>query len=131
LDLPLAFVEKRRPDNSQEREALTLIGDVGGKDVIIVDDLVDTAGSIEGAVRLVKENGAADVYLSFVHPVLSDPAIQRLRELPIKEIVCTDTIPIPEEHLLPNVKILTVAKLLGEVIIRSHEGRSVGVLFNE
>ena len=131
LGLPLAFVEKRRPDNSREREALTLIGDVRGKDVIIVDDLVDTAGSIEGAVRLVKEHGAADVYLSFVHPVLSDPATERLRELPIKEIVFTDTIPIPEENRLRNVTILSVAKLLGEVIVRSHEGRSVGVLFNE
>jgi ribose-phosphate pyrophosphokinase len=131
LGLPLAFVEKRRPDNSRERESLTLIGDVRGKDVIIVDDLVDTAGSIEGAVRIVKEQGAADVYLSFVHPVLSDPATDRLRNCSIKEIVCTDTIPIPEEKRLSNVTILTVAKLLGEVILRSHEGRSVGVLFNE
>lgn len=131
LGVPLAFVEKRRPDNGSGREALTLIGDVRGRDVVIVDDLVDTAGSIEGAVRLVKEQGAADVYLSFAHAVLSDPATERLRQLPIKEIVCTDTIPIPEEKRLPNVTVLTVAELLGEVIVRSHEGRSVGVLFNE
>jgi ribose-phosphate pyrophosphokinase len=131
LGVPLAFVEKRRPDDGDGREALTLIGDVRGRDVVIVDDLVDTAGSIEEAVRLVKEQGAADIYLSFAHAVLSDPATERLRQLPIKEIVCTDTIPIPEENRLPNITVLTVAELLGEVIVRSHEGRSVGVLFNE
>ncbi len=131
LDLPLAFVEKRRVPGGHTREALSLIGSVEGKDVIIVDDLVDTGGSIKQAVQTVKRHGARDVYLSFVHPVLSDPAARRLSELPIKEIVCTDTIPIPPEKKLPNITILTVADMLAEVIIRSHEGRSVGELFNE
>lgn len=131
LDLPLAFVEKRRIGNGSQREALSLIGNVEDKDVIIVDDLVDTAGSIRQAVQLVKESGAGDVYIAFTHPVLSDPATERLRGLPIKEIVTTDTIPIPPQKMLPNIKILSVAELLGEVIIRSHEGRSVGELFNE
>lgn len=97
LDLPLAFVEKRRIGNRNIREALTLIGTVEGKDVIIVDDLVDTAGSISEAVELIKRSGARDVYVAFTHSVLSDPAIERLRHLPIKEIVTTDTIPIPPE----------------------------------
>lgn len=131
LELPLAFVEKRRIGDGAQREALSLIGNVQGKDVIIVDDLVDTAGSIKEAVEIVKLNGANDVYISFAHPVLSDPAIDRLKNLPIKEIVTTDTIPIPPEKMLPNITILTVAELLGEVILRSHEGRSVGELFNE
>lgn len=131
IDAPLAFVEKRRVGNTTGREALSLIGTVEGKDVIIVDDLVDTGGSIKQAVNLVKENGAKDVYVAFTHPVLSDPATTRLANLPIKEIITTDTIPIPEEKRLPNMTILTVADLLGEVIIRSHEGRSVGELFNE
>ncbi len=131
LNLPLAFVEKRRIGDNYEREALTLIGDVAGKDVIIVDDLVDTAGSIQEAVKLVKAQGAKDVYVNFTHPVLSDPATERLRALPIKEIITTDTIPIPEEKMLPNIQILSVSSLLGEVILRSHEGRSVGELFNE
>jgi ribose-phosphate pyrophosphokinase len=131
LNLPLAFVEKRRLPDSDIKEALSLIGNVDGRDVIIVDDLVDTGGSIMQAVQTVKRNGARDVYLSFVHPVLSDPAIERLKELPIKEIVCTDTIPIPPEKMLPNFTVLTVADMLAEVIIRSHEGRSVGELFNE
>lgn len=131
LNLPLAFVEKRRIGNKNEREALSLIGSVTGKDVIIVDDLVDTAGSIQQAVELVKAQGARDVYITFTHPVLSDPATERLRHLPIKEIITTDTIPIPPGKMLPNMTILTVAGLLGEVILRSHEGRSVGELFNE
>jgi ribose-phosphate pyrophosphokinase len=131
LDLPLAFVEKRRLGNETSREALSLIGDVRDKDVIIVDDLVDTAGSVKEAVLLVKDKGARDVYLSFAHPVLSDPATERLRDLPIKEIVTTDTLPLPPHKQLPNITILTVAELLGEVILRSHEGRSVGELFNE
>ncbi|MCB8968326.1 MAG: ribose-phosphate pyrophosphokinase [Ardenticatenaceae bacterium] len=131
LDLPLAFVEKRRSGNENKREALTLIGDVAGRDVIIVDDLVDTGGSIQQAVNLVKERGAKDVYVSFVHPVLSHPAVERLAQLPIQEIVTTDTLPIPPEKRLPNMTVLTVAGLLGEVIARTHEGRSVGELFNE
>lgn len=131
LNLPLAFVEKRRTGNQNEREALSLIGKVAGKDVIIVDDLVDTAGSIKQAVQLVKTKGANDVYVSFTHAVLSDPATERLAGLPIREIVTTDTIPIPPEKMLPNITVLTVSELLGEVILRSHEGRSVGELFNE
>jgi ribose-phosphate pyrophosphokinase len=131
LDMPLAFVEKRRRGNEDVREALTLIGNVADKDVIIVDDLVDTAGSMQQAVQLVKKNGAKDVYVTFTHPVLSDPATERFRELPVTEIVTTDTIPIPPEKLLPNMTILTTSSLLGEVILRSHEGRSVGELFNE
>jgi ribose-phosphate pyrophosphokinase len=131
LDMPLAFVEKRRIGNQNVREALTLIGSVEGKDVIIVDDLIDTAGSIEQAVTLVKQKGARDIYISATHPVLSEPATERLRNLPIKEIVTTDTLPIPEHKQLPNMTVLTVAELLGEVILRSHEGRSVGELFNE
>lgn len=131
LNLPLAFVEKRRIGNRNDREALSLIGTVADKDVIIVDDLVDTAGSIQEAVQLIKSNGAKDVYITFTHPVLSDPATERLRSLPITEIVTTDTIPIPPEKMLPNMTVLSVCELLGEVIVRSHEGRSVGELFNE
>lgn len=131
VGLPLAFVEKRRVEKGNVRKALNLIGEVRGRDVIIVDDMVDTAGSMMEAVQIVKANGAEDVYLSFAHPVLSDPAVERLGSLPIKEMVTTDTLPIPAEKMLPNITILSVAELLGEVIVRSHEGRSVGELFNE
>ncbi len=131
LHAGLAFVEKRRPARGSGPEALTLIGDVENHDVIIVDDEVNTGGSIVEAVQLVKAHGARDVYLSFTHPVLSDTASTRLGNLPLKEIVTTNTLPIPPQKRLPNMTVLSVAPLLGEVILRGHEGRSVGEMFNE
>ncbi len=131
LHLPMAFVEKRRTGNAARAEALTIIGEVEGRDVIIVDDEVDTAGSVIQAVQIAKQHGARDVYLCFTHPVLSGPAVERLAAAPIKEIVTTNTIPIPSHKMLPNMKVLSIAPLLGEVIRRVHEGRSVGELFNE
>lgn len=131
LNTPMAFVEKRRVGNDASSEVLTVIGDVADKNVIIVDDEISTGGSIQNTVQIVKENGARDVYVSCSHPVFAPPAIERLRALPVKEIVTTNTLPIPPEKILPNLKILSVGPLLGEVIRRVHEGRSVGELFNE
>ena len=134
LDLPIAFIEKRRTGNNAKAEALTLIGDVNGRDVIIVDDEVDTGGSIAQAVNVVKNNGARDVYLAFIHPIFSRNATERLAALPIKHIITTDTVAIPPEKMKPlegRVTILSVAPMLGEVIRRAHEGRSVGEMFNE
>lgn len=126
LRLPLAFVEKRRSLTDAHSEALTLIGEVKGKNVLIVDDEVDTAGSMMEAVTIVKDHGAKDVYASFIHPTFSPPAVERLRKCKLKEIVTTNTIPIPPEKMLPNITILSVAPLLGEVIRRVHMGISVG-----
>ncbi len=131
LNTSMAFVEKRRTGSDAHAEAMMVIGDVAGKDVIIVDDEVDTGGSVTQAVNIVRQHGARDIYLSFVHPVLSGPAIERLRSLNVKEIVTTNTIPIPPDKRLPNMTVLSIAPLLGEVIRRAHEGRSVGELFNE
>jgi ribose-phosphate pyrophosphokinase len=134
LDTPIAFIEKRRAANNAKAEALTLIGNVDDRDVIIADDEVDTGGSIAQAVNLVKAKGARDVYLVFVHPVLSKDSAQRLGALPIKQIITTDTVPIPPEKmkfLEGKITILSVSELLGEVILRAHEGRSVGEMFNE
>jgi ribose-phosphate pyrophosphokinase len=127
LHLPLALVEKRRV--AVDTEALTLVGDVEGCDVIIVDDEVDTGGSIANAVEVVRDHGARDIYLCFVHAVFSPPAVERLRSLQVKEIVTTNSIPIPPEKRLPNLTVLSVASLLGEVISRVHEGCSVGEMF--
>jgi ribose-phosphate pyrophosphokinase len=127
LQLPLALVEKRRV--AVDTEALTLVGDVAGCDVIIVDDEVDTAGSIANAVEVVREHGARGVYLCFVHAVFSPPAVERLRSLQVEEIVTTNSIPIPPEKRLSNLTVLSVASLLGEVISRVHEGCSVGEMF--
>jgi ribose-phosphate pyrophosphokinase len=131
LGCTMAFVEKRRSGNDANAHALTIVGEVKDRDVIVVDDEVDTAGSVSEAITLVKEHGARHIYLSFVHPVLSGPAVQRLRSLPVKEIITTNTIPVPAEKQLPNLRVLSVAPLLGEVIKRAHEGRSVGEMFNE
>jgi len=134
LDTPIAFIEKRRAANDAKAEALTLIGSVEDRDVIIVDDEVDTGGSIAQAVHLVKDRGARNVYLAFIHGVLSRNAAQRLAGLPLKRIITTDAVPIPPEKLVyleNRIVILSVAELLGEVIRRAHEGRSVGEMFNE
>jgi ribose-phosphate pyrophosphokinase len=131
LGVPLAFVEKRRRRDDPRARATTVIGDVQGRDVILVDDEVLTGGSMCEAVGIVKEHGARDVYLSFTHALLVPPATEKLAKAPIKEIVTTNTVPIPAEKRLPNMTVLSVAPLLGEVILRAHEGRSVGELFNE
>ena len=134
MDMPIAFIEKRRLGNDAKAQALTLIGDVKGRDVIIVDDEVDTGGSVAQAVDLVKKQGARDVYLVFVHAILSRNGAERLASLPIKQIVTTDSVPVSAEKkklLEDRLTILSVAPLLGEVIKRAHEGRSVGEMFNE
>jgi ribose-phosphate pyrophosphokinase len=134
IDAPIAFIEKRRVGNDARAEALTLIGEVKGCDAIIVDDEVDTGGSILQAVDVVKKNGVRDIYLSFVHAILSSNSAQRLAALPIKRVITTDTVPIPPEKIKlfgDRLTVLSVASLLGEVILRAHEGRSVGEMFNE
>jgi len=134
MDMPIAFVEKRRQGNDSRAEALTLIGNVTDRDVIIVDDEVDTGGSIAQAVDVVKQNGARDVYLAFIHPILSKNGAERLASLPIKKIITTDSAPISPAKmklLQDKITVISVAPLLGEVIRRGHEGRSVGEMFNE
>jgi len=134
MDVPIAFIEKRRIGNEAKAEALTLIGDVKDRDVIIVDDEVDTGGSVAQAVNVTKKHGARDVYLAFIHPIFSLDAVEKLAALPIKHIITTDTVPIPAEKLKTlegRITVLSIAPMLGEVIQRAHEGRSVGEMFNE
>ena len=134
LNAPIAFIEKRRSGNDSKAKALTLIGNVSGRDVLIVDDEVLTGGSIEQAVGVVKKNGARNIYLAFIHPIFSEDAAHRLAKLPIKQIITTDTVPIPQKKLRPlkgRLTILSISSMLGEVIRRAHEGRSVGEMFNE
>lgn len=134
INAPIAFVEKRRSGTANNAQALTLIGNVDGCDAIIVDDELDTGGSICQAVELVKSQGARDVYVVFVHPVFSHPAVDRLEALPVKQVITTDTIQIPQAdraRLADKLTVLSIAPLLGEVIRRAHEGRSVGEMFNE
>ncbi len=134
LDMPIAFIEKRRVANDSNAEALNIIGDVNGRDIIIVDDEVDTGGSVAQAISLARKNGARDIYLAFVHPVFSSNAAMRLSSLDLKGIITTDTVPIPEASQAlfgDRLSICSVAPMLAEVILRAHEGRSVGELFDE
>jgi ribose-phosphate pyrophosphokinase len=134
LDVPIAFIEKRRSGNDAKAEALTLIGDIKGRDVIVVDDEVDTGSSTAQAVDVVQKNGARDIYLAFIHPIFSKNCVERLAALPIKHMIATDTVGISPEKmrlLEGRITILSIAPMLGEVIRRAHEGRSVGEMFNE
>lgn len=131
LGVPVALVEKRRVDNKENPEALSVIGSVEGRNVLLVDDEVNTAGSVVNAVKVIRENGAKDVYLAFTHGFLVDKSFQRLRALDLKEIITTNTLPIDKDKILPNMTVLSVGPMLAEVIKRAHEGRSVGELFDE
>jgi ribose-phosphate pyrophosphokinase len=125
----VAFVEKRRLGNNSRSESLGVIGDVVGKSAIIVDDEIDTAGSIVGAAEIVAAAGARTVYAACTHALLTGPAVGRLRNSPIQELIVTDTVYQPPEKRLPNMTTLSVSLLLGEAISRIHTGESVGALF--
>jgi len=130
LDAPLAIVEKRRLGNEEQVEALTIIGDVDGCAVLIVDDEVLTAGTLVTTAETVMQHGATAVYAAATHPILSADAVAKIKGSVIQELVFTDTIPIPLEKKLPNMTVLSVAPMLGEAIRRIHTGQSVGALFN-
>jgi ribose-phosphate pyrophosphokinase len=129
LNAPLAIIEKRRVGNKGVTEAMGIIGNVKGRNALIVDDEIDTAGSLTQAVRVVKDQGALDVYCCATHGVFSGPAIERLKNSPIKELVVTDSIPLSEQKRLPNMTILSIAELFAGAISRIHDGRSVTELF--
>jgi len=129
IGAPIAIIDKRRPEPNVA-EVTSIIGGIQGKTVVMIDDIIDTAGTItKGAVAL-KQWGAREIYVCCTHAVLSGPAVKRLDEAPIKEVVTTNTIPVPGEKLINKLKVLSVAPLLGEAIIRIHEDLSVSKLFD-
>jgi len=128
FDAGLAIVDKRRI-NDLEAEVMHIMGDVDGKNVIIVDDMIATAGSLIEAVEALKKHGAKDIYAAITHPVLCGPAIERLKSSPLKELVVTDTIPIENGRGMKKIKQLSVAFLLGEAIRRIHNEESISALF--
>lgn len=130
IDAPLAIVEKRRMGNADRTEVLNLIGEVEGKTAILVDDEIDTAGSMIQAANTVLDQGGKDVYACCVHAVLSGPAVERLAKSPIRELVTTDTIPIPEAKWLDKFTVLSIAPMLAETISRIHTGASIGAFFD-
>jgi ribose-phosphate pyrophosphokinase len=129
LEAPIAIIDKRRPEPNVA-EVMNIVGDVKGKKAIIIDDIIDTAGTITLAANALLEQGAKEVYACCTHPVFSGPAIDRIRQSNIKEMVVTNTIPLPEEKRLDKIKVLSVAALIGEAIIRVHEELSVSKLFD-
>jgi ribose-phosphate pyrophosphokinase len=131
LNVPVAMIEKRRIGNESRSEILNIIGDINRPRAILVDDEIDTAGSIVQAANTVARAGVKEIYAVCTHPVLSGPAISRLKEANFKGIVTTDTIPIPPEKRLDNMVVLSVAKMFAQTIQRIHEGGSVGALFEQ
>mgnify|MGYP001252852240 CR=1 FL=1 len=129
LNAPLAIVDKRRP-KANVAEIMNVIGDIDGKNCIIIDDMVDTGGSVVNAAKVLMEMGAKAVYVACTHPVLSGPAYERIENSVIKELIVTDTIPIPENMDCKKIKVLSVAALLAEAIHRIYEGLSVSKLFD-
>jgi len=129
LHVPLAIVEKRRIGNADKSETLTVIGEVEGKRALLVDDEVDTGGSLTSAAAALKEYGATEIYACCTHPILSGPAVQRIASSNLKELVVTDTVPVPDSKRIEKITVIPLASLIGEAIHRIHAGLSVGAMF--
>lgn len=128
LGCGLAIVDKRRPKPGVA-EVMNLIGDVNGKNAIMVDDMVDTAGSLTEAANALKKFGAKDIYACCTHAVLSGPALSRIENSVLKELIVTNTIPLPEDKKHPKIKVLTIAPILAETMLRINNNLSVSSLF--
>ena len=129
LKAPIAIIDKRRP-RPNVAEVMNIVGNVDGKTCILIDDIIDTAGTITIGANALVESGAKEVYACCTHPVLSGPAIERIQNSKIKELIITNSIALPEEKKIDKIKNLSVASLIGEAIIRVHEEQSVSILFD-
>ena len=133
-DLPLAVIEKRRSPDGARTEVWNLIGDVDNKNVIIVDDEIDTAGTLVKAVKFIRDQGALDICACATHAIFSEPAADRIEESELRKVVVTDTVDISDDKCRRSggkIEVIPVAPLIANVISRIHDGRSVGELFNE
>jgi ribose-phosphate pyrophosphokinase len=130
IETELAFIDKRRPKGTHNvAEATEVVGIVEGRHCVLVDDIIDTAGTITSAARLLTERGATDVYVAATHGVLSGPAIERLVESPIREVVVTNTLPIPGEKHFDRLKILSIAPIIADALDAVFEDTSVSEIF--
>jgi ribose-phosphate pyrophosphokinase len=130
LDAPLAIIEKRRVGNLDRAELMNVIGEVRGKRAIIVDDEVDTAGTLTETVHALEREGVTEIYACATHGVLSGPAVERLMASSLRELVLTDTVPLPPAKQINMITTISIAPLIGEAIKRIHRGESVGALFS-
>ncbi len=129
LEAPIAIIDKRRP-RANVAEIMNIIGDVKGKRCIMIDDMIDTAGTITLGAQALIDAGAKEVYASCTHPVLSGPAIERIANSPIKQFVVTDSIQLPEEKQIDKLKQISVGPLIGDAIKRIYENKPVSPLFH-
>ena len=129
LNAPIAIVDKRRPEPNKS-EIMNIIGDIEGKNCILVDDMIDTAGTITNAANALKEMGAASVRACATHAVLSGPAIERIENSAIEELILLNTLPIPEEKKIEKMKMLSVAPLFAEAMTRVFTNDSISKLFD-
>lgn len=130
LKADLAVVDKRRV-NDEKTEVMFIMGNVKGKNALIVDDIVATAASMVEATEALKENGAKDIYAAVTHPILSGPAIERLKKSQLKKLLVTNTIPLDKAKKISNIEVLSIAPLLAEAINRIHREESISTLFNK
>ncbi|MCL0059394.1 ribose-phosphate pyrophosphokinase [Dehalococcoidia bacterium] len=129
LNTPLAIIEKRRLGNTDGAETLTVIGDVEGRHALLVDDEIDTGSSITSAALTLSKHGAKEIYACCTHAILSGPAVERIANSPLKEMVVTDSIPVPESKQIDRITVLSLAALIGEAIHRIHANLSIGAMF--
>ncbi|MCL2702058.1 MAG: ribose-phosphate pyrophosphokinase [Defluviitaleaceae bacterium] len=130
LDTPLAIVDKRRPKSGDDTVVMNIIGDIEGKRVILVDDMVSTGGTLCNDVDAILEKGAAEIYTCCTHAILASNATQRIQDSPIKELVVLDTVFVPMEKRIPKLKILSASKIFSEAIYRIHTDTPLSVLYN-
>ncbi|MDD6154361.1 MAG: ribose-phosphate pyrophosphokinase [Eubacteriales bacterium] len=130
LNCPIAIIDKRRPEPNKS-EVMNVIGEIKGKNCIILDDMIDTAGTITNAANAIKERGAKNVFACATHGVLSGPAIERIDKSAISELVLLNTVPIPEEKKIAKMKFLSVAPVFAKAIDRIHNNGSVSTIIDE
>jgi ribose-phosphate pyrophosphokinase len=130
LGSDLAFAAKRRPrGSSHEVEALNVVGEVAGRRCVVIDDIIDTAGTVCAAAELLMDHGATEVWAMATHPVMSDPALDRLKASPISRVVVTNTLPLPEERRIDKIEVLSVARIIADAIDAVFEDTSVSEIF--
>ena len=130
LKAPIAIIDKRRP-RPNVSEVMNIVGEINGRTAIIIDDIIDTGGTIKTAAQALVDKGAKNVYACCTHPVLSGPAIERIQDSVIKELVVTNSIQLPEEKKIDKITELSVGELLAQAIVRVHEQESVSILFDQ
>ena len=131
LDAPIAIIEKERTGNDDRAVAVNVIGNVEGRRTLIVEDEINTGSTVVSAVKLLKEQGATEIYCCAVHPILSGTAAQRLANSALSEVLVTDTLPVSDDKRFSRLRVVSVAEMLGEAIHRIHSGLSVGAMFEQ